>query len=655
MQDLGGLPAIGFLLARLARATSLDEIVVATPEHAKNDSLVAYVQELGYPVYRGSAEDVLDRYYHAALSQRAEVVIRVTGDCPLIDPGLVDLLFSRFTEAGVDYATNSTPATYPDGVNVEICTFEALERAWRESTRRYDREHVTPFLRDSGLFNWINVPAEADYSLQRWTVDEPEDLQVVKAVVDHYHPWTEFTWRDVLELSRTRPEMFEANRHLVRDEGSMIGNGEKLWKRARRILPGGSMLLSKRAEMFLPGRWPAYFSRAKGCSVWDLDGREFIDAGYMGIGTNTLGYGHPEVDSAVLETVAAGNLSTLNCPEEVFLAERLVAMHPWSDMVRFARSGGEINAVAIRIARAAAGRTKVAFCGYHGWHDWYLAANLGDESRLAGHLLPGLEPNGVPQQLKGTALPFTFNNFAELEAIAADPEVGVICMEVMRNVEPSPGFLEQVRALATAKGIVLMFDECTSGFRETFGGLHKKYGVEPDLATFGKTLGNGYAVTAVIGRRAVMEHAQSSFISSTFWTERIGSAAALRTLDVMEREQSWERITDIGQTVQARWLELAARHGLPLSTTGLPSMATYTIASPNAHAYKTLITQEMLKRGYLATTALYACLAHTPAVLDGYFEALDPVFGLIRQCQDGRSVDDLLEGPVSQVGFQRLN
>ena len=166
------------------------------------------------------------------------------------------------------------------------------------------------------------------------------------------------------------------------------------------------MLLSKRAEMFLPNQWPAYYSKASGCTVWDLDGKEFIDMSIMGVGTNILGYGNPEVDEAVQRAVTLGNMSTLNCPEEVALAEKLIEMHPWADMVRLARTGGEANAVAIRIARAASGKDNVAICGYHGWHDWYLSANIVSDESLDDHLLPGLEPKGVPQNLKGTVFPF---------------------------------------------------------------------------------------------------------------------------------------------------------------------------------------------------------------------------------------------------------
>jgi glutamate-1-semialdehyde 2,1-aminomutase len=655
MQPIAGVPMIGLLLERLARAKLVDQIVLATPRDDRDEPLVSYVRGLGYTVYQGSEQDVLDRYYRAASEARADTVVRVTGDCPLIDPDVVDSVCREFIDSGVDYVSNTLPPTFPDGLDTEVFSFDALETAWRDAKRPDQREHVTPFIRESGKFRRLNVANPEDHSPERWTVDDPEDLEVVRKVFDHFDPRRDFSWLEVLALRNSHPELFMSNRHLNRNEGAQLGSGQKLWTRAKRVIPGGSMLLSKRAEMFLPDQWPAYFSKAKGCRVWDLDGRELIDMSLMGIGTNSLGYGQPEVDDAVRKTITDGNMSTLNCPEEVYLAERLVELHPWGDMVRFARSGGEANAIAIRIARAAAGRDTVAFCGYHGWHDWYLAANLGDGQNLAGHLLPGLEPKGVPQNLRGSVLPFRYNDFAQLEQLTEDNDIGVIKMEVSRNLGPDKGFLESVRALATRKGIVLIFDECTSGFRQTFGGLHKLYGVEPDVAVFGKALGNGYAITAVLGKREIMEAAQGTFISSTFWTERIGPTAALKTLEVMERERSWERITQTGCRIGERWQALARKHELQLQLSGLPALIGFSFAGPDNLKYKTLITQEMLKKGYLATNSVYVCTEHTPEIVDQYFEALDPVFGLIKECETGRSVDGLLEGPVCHAGFKRLN
>jgi glutamate-1-semialdehyde 2,1-aminomutase len=655
MKPVGGVPMIQLLLSRLARAKSVNQIVVATSQNPVNAPLAAHVEKLGYAVTRGSESDVLQRYLDAARAAQADVVVRITGDCPLVDPALVDKAVEGFRAAGVDYFSNVNPPTYPDGLDIEVFTMASLERAGRETDRPYDHEHVTPYIRESGKFQQSGMRNDTDLSAMRWTVDEAEDFAVVEKVFGHFAPRTDFGWQEVLALQNAQPDLFAANQHLIRNEGAKMSTGQKLWKRAKKVIPGASMLLSKRAEMYLPEHWPAYFSKAKGCRVWDLDGRELIDMSLMAIGTNTLGYGDPEVDAAVLATVAAGNMSTLNCPEEVYLAEKLIELHPWADMARFARSGGEANAIAIRIARAASGKDKVAFCGYHGWHDWYLSANLGDDHNLAGHLLPGLDPRGVPQHLRGSVLPFKYNDFAELEALVNQHEIGVIKMEVSRNSDPDAGYLQKVRQLATDKGIVLIFDECTSGFRETFGGLHKKYGVEPDMAVFGKALGNGYAITAVIGRRAVMEAAQTTFISSTFWTERIGPSAAVKTLEVMGRVKSWETITQLGLDIRRRWQALGDKTGLKMTHWGIPALTGFTIDSPNALAYKTLITQEMLKKGYLASNSVYSCTQHTPDIVDGYFATLEPIFRLIRECEDGRDVMGLLEGPICHGGFKRLN
>lgn len=655
LRPINGTPMISLLLARLSRAREVDEVIVATSENPANDRLAEHVLTEGFACFRGSENDVLQRFVGAAQRHAADLVVRITADCPLTDPEIVDACIREFRSGEFDYLSNSRPATFPDGLDVEVMTRASLERADREAREPAEREHVTPYIRESEQFR-IGVMRNAeDLSALRWTVDEIADYAVVSRVFHHFAPRLDFSWREVLELQRTQPELFTDNEQIARNQGSSMGTGQKLWKRAKQVIPGGNMLLSKRPEMFLPEQWPAYFSRAKGCTVWDMDGNPFTDMCIMGIGTNTLGYGHPEVDDAVRATVDAGNMSTLNCPEEVWLAERLVELHPWADMVRFARSGGEANAIAIRIARAATGRDKVAICGYHGWHDWYLSANLADEQGLDGHLLPGLEPKGVPRNLKGTVLPFMYNDYEGLEALVRDHDIGVIKMEVSRNTGPEDSFLHRVRELASSKGIVLIFDECTSGFRETFGGLHKKYGVEPDVAMFGKALGNGYAITAIIGRQEVMNAAQSSFISSTFWTERIGPSAALKTLEVMERLSSWDLITRTGLDIRRRWQDLARKHFLELDHWGLPALTGFSFKGGNALAYKTLVTQEMLKKGYLAGNSVYVCTEHTPDVVDGYFEALDPVFALIRECEDGRDVTGLLEGPLCHAGFKRLN
>ncbi len=431
--------------------------------------------------------------------------------------------------------------------------------------------------------------------------------------------------------------------------------GQELYKKAKKIIPGGTMLLSKRPEMFLPDNWPSYFSKSKGCYVWDLDGKKYIDMSIMGIGTNTLGYGHDEVDSAVNDTIQKGNMSTLSCPEEVFLAEKLLEINNWANSVRFCRAGGEANALAIRIARAASGKDKIAICGYHGWHDWYLSVNHNSLNGLDDHLLPGLKPKGVPKNLKNTVFPFDYNDYEQLSSICDKNDIGVIKMEVIRNQGPENNFLQKVRDLATQRGIVLVFDECTSGFRETFGGIHKKYQVNPDLAMFGKTLGNGYAITAVVGVKEVMRYAEETFVSSTFWTERIGPTAALKTLEVMKKIESWNIITEIGLKVRNNWSNLFKKYNIESTISGIPSLSTYSFKE-NDLEIQTLITQEMLKKGFLASNRFYACIAHDNQVIDSYFNAFDETLKSISQIYDNKNeIVNRLDGPVRHSGFKRLN
>lgn len=651
LKEIAGTPALGLLMNRLSRSKKIDDIVLAVPTGTSDDDLVDWAENRGLKVFRGSELDVLSRFHGAAMSAKPDIVVRITGDCPFVDWTVVDSAIDLCISRRSGYVV--TDSSFADGLDVEVCDFRLLDQAAHEATDPFDREHVMPYVRRVAGDSATTLTWTRNMSAIRLTLDEPVDLDVLNRVASHFgHDL--FAAEDLDDLVQSHPELFSANAHLIRNEGALMTTGEKLWRRAKKVIPGGNMLLSKRSEMHLQKGWPSYFSRAKGCRVWDLDGNEYIDAGLFGIGTNILGFGHPRVDEAVMKTIADGNMSTLNCPEEVFLAERMVEMHPWSGMVRLTRSGGEACAVAVRIARAFSGKSAVAFCGYHGWHDWYLSANLSEDSNLDGHLLPGLMPAGVPRGLAGTARPFAYNDREALAGILEKGDVGVIFMEVRRGSEPDPGFLEGVRSLATQYGAVLIFDECTSGFRKTFGGIHLDYGVEPDIATFGKTLGNGYAINAVVGRTEIMQAAQDTFISSTFWTERIGPTAALATLDVMREEDATSRIHQTGTKVQNLWRELGRRHGLTVVPAGIPSISTYSIEGFDPIVAKTFVTQEMLKKGFIAGNALYASLAHTDDVLDAYAESLDGVFGDIAAVGSSEQLLRRLEGGPAQSGFQRL-
>lgn len=436
----------------------------------------------------------------------------------------------------------------------------------------------------------------------------------------------------------------------------MSDTGQRLYRHAKTLIPGGTQLLSKRPEFILPEGWPSYYRSVQGVEVTDLDGRTYIDMGHNGVGTCVLGAADPDVNAAVKRAIDDGSMSTLNCPEEVELAEQLCALHPWAAMVRYARCGGEAMAIAARIARSHTKKDTIAFCGYHGWSDWYLAANLADDHTLDGHVLPGLHPSGVPRGLQGSALPFRFNHVEELEAIVAQhgPTLAAIVMEPMRSSDPQPAFLQGVRDIATHTGAVLIFDEVTSGFRICPGGAHLTLGVEPDIAVFAKGMSNGYPMAAIIGRRTVMEAAQDTFISSTYWTERIGPVAALATIQKFCEKNVHEHLIRIGTLVQDGWKQAAHNAGLHIHVSGMKPLSHFDIVCDHPKAAQTLFTQLMLDRNYLAMSSVYATYAHNEQHIADYLAAATDVFGLIAEAIAHGTVLQQLTGPVAHAGFHRL-
>lgn len=435
-----------------------------------------------------------------------------------------------------------------------------------------------------------------------------------------------------------------------------MGKGQELWKRAIKVIPGGNGLLSKRPDRYAPDIWPTYFDKAKGVEIWDLDGKKYIDMAQMGIGAAILGYCNDEVDKAVKEAIDKGISTTLNCPEEVFLAEKLLELNPFAGGVKFARTGGEAMAIAVRIARAYSGKDKVAFSGYHGWSDWYIASNLTGENNLGDHLLPGLKPKGIPLGLSGTALPFEYNNIKALEALVSKNEIGVIVIEGARYDFPQKEFLDAIEHIAEERKIVVVTDEITSGWRMTDGGVYKLNGFKPDIVVYGKAMGAGYAISAIVGKKEVMDQAQETFISSTFWTERTGFAAALKTIEVLTKKRVWEHLIDIGTKIGEGWEALANKHGIKLHVTEFKPLISmkFEYVDQNA-AISTLFTQEMLKRGYLAATSVYVSMAHTDRVVDEYLKKADEVFALIAEAKKNGKVKECLETEIRNEGFRRLN
>ena len=426
-------------------------------------------------------------------------------------------------------------------------------------------------------------------------------------------------------------------------------NGIKLYNYAKKIIPGGTTLFSKRSELYLPNKWPAYFTKAKESNVWDLRGIKYLDM-FCAVGTSILGYSNIKINKSISEVIRKGNMTTLNCPEEVYLAKQIIKHHPWASMAKFTRGGGEANAVAIRIARSNTKKKNVAFCGYHGWHDWYLSANINSKKNLDQHLMPGLNYDGIPDNLKDTSFPFPYNNFQYLSKLIVKKNIGIIKMEVMRNMNPQNDYLQKIRNICNEKKIILIFDECTSGYRENMGGIHLKFKINPDIAIFGKALGSGFAINAIIGKEKIMQKAENTFISSTFWGERIGYTAALSSIKEFKRLKIFKKINDNGKMIKNIWSNLSKKNNVPIKVMGTNGIPSFEFCNDHAKN-KTFLTQEMLKNKILATNIVYINIFHNKNNIKRYANILDKIFYDIST----KNIKKILKSKVCYKPINRIN
>ncbi len=426
-------------------------------------------------------------------------------------------------------------------------------------------------------------------------------------------------------------------------------NGVELYRYAKKIIPGGTTLFSKRSELYLPNKWPAYYSQSKKTFLWDLEGKKYLDM-YCAVGTSILGYANNKINYDIQKVLKKGNMTTLNCPEEVLLAEKILKHHTWASMVKFTRGGGEANAVAIRIARSNTQKKNVAFCGYHGWHDWYLASNKNSKNNLDQHLMPGVRFDGIHENLKDTSFPFPYNNFDYLLKLVKKKNIGIIKMEVMRNVKPQKDFLKKIRNLCDKKKIILIFDECTSGYRQNMGGLHLKFRVNPDIAIYGKSLGSGFAINAIIGKREIMKKAENTFISSTFWGERIGFVAALSSIRQFQNSNIFKKVISNGKNIKKNWDKISKKYDVPIKIMGTDAIPSFQF-DKNHLKNKTFLTQEMLKNNILATNIVFVNIFHDPIIIKKYFNLMDKIFYIIKE----NKISKYFHSETSEKPINRLN
>jgi glutamate-1-semialdehyde aminotransferase/spore coat polysaccharide biosynthesis protein SpsF (cytidylyltransferase family) len=662
LADIAGDPMLIRVVQRVAAATTVGRVIVATSESPADDAVHALCAARGIACFRGSEDDVLGRFYEAAKTSGARVVVRITADCPLIDPAVIDKVVRSLESA--DYASNVLRYTYPDGLDVEAFTFAALERAWREATDLVDREHVTPYLRTSNKFRVVGVENETDLSHKqyRWTVDEEADLRFVRAVYERLRPLASrpFGMDDVLALLEDHQELLTMNASTLRNEGyyTSIANGPALeprprqlnksreWlARASRVIPTCSQTFSKAPTQFVKGVSPTFLSHAKGSHVWDVDGNEYID--YINaLGPTILGNDDAAVSEAVIRQVRAGAIFSLPHPLEVELAELLCELIPCAEMVRYGKNGSDATAGAVRVARAFTKREKVACSGYHGWQDWF----IGTTTRNAG----------VPGSVQELTKPFAYNDLHSLERIFHENrgEIACVIMEPVGVVEPLPGFLQGVRELCDRNGALLVFDEVVTGFRVHLGGAQTLYGVSPDLACFGKGMGNGFPISAVVGRRDVMATMDEVFFSFTFGGDAIGLAAALATIRELQSKPVIAHLWAQGERLKDGYNALAKHFRVDGVTQciGLPPRTVCTFAdAPNADSLvvRSIVQQELIKRGVLFLVGHNLCHTHSnedvEVTLRAHRSALEVLAAALASGDPAR----FLEGEPVQAVFRK--
>lgn len=659
LAEIGGEPMLAYVVNRVRRSRLVNKVVVATSDSAADDPIAELCERKNIPLFRGSETDVLDRYYHAGRTHAASTVVRITGDCPLIDPEIIDKVIAVYLEDGCDYASNTLVCSYPDGLDTEVFSFAALETAWRDARRAADREHVTPYLRTSKRFRLRNVKCELGRSLRhlRWTVDERRDLEFVRAIYDRLGQRKHFGWRDVLQLLDAEPNVARVNGGLMRNEGyyfslakeapvpeqtRSLRRSKELKERIDVVIPGGSQTLSKSSSQYVQGVAPGFLVRGRGSHVWDVDENEYIDYP-MALGPIILGHSYPAVDEAVKRQLGNGIAFSLPHPLEVAVAERLISMVPCAEMVRFGKNGSDATAGAVRLARAYTGRELIACCGYHGWQDWYIGTTTFNQ--------------GVPKAVQALTKTFDYNKIESLKQIFAEHpgRVAAVILEPVGVVEPQNEFLQQIRQLCHQEGALLIFDEVITGFRLGRGGAQEHFGVIPDLACFGKAMANGYPISAVAGRREIMSKFEDVFFSFTFGGEALSLAAALATMTEIAEQEVIAHLWEQGLKLQDGLNALARQFGIEkhVACIGLPPRTVVQFFDESGREslmIKSLFQQECLKRGILFSGGQNICFSHSNADVEHTLRVYRTAMEIVRDAIRQNNLNIKLEGePVRPV------
>lgn len=660
LMRIEGKPLLWHVAKRVQAAKLVDDVVVATSKSFKDDGIARLARENGIKVFRGSESNCLERYYKAAKTNNAGTIVRITGDSPLICPEIIDKVIKEFKKGKYAYATNTLLYTYPDGCDVEVFSFDALEKTWRECKDSLTAEHVTPYIKNSGRFKIKNVENKdrSDLSGYKWSVDKSEDIKFVRKIYKNlYRNGKIFSLKEILHFVREHPEIEKINKGFIINEGYYksiiesspvkpkkirINKSSKLKKKTENIIPGCSQTFSKAPTQFVQGVAPVFLENGKASHVWDVDGNEYIDYA-MALGPIILGHNYPRVSRVVKEAVEKSVTFSLPHRLETELAELLCQIIPCAEMVKFGKNGSDVTSAAVRVSRAYTRRDKVACSGYHGWQDWYVGTTT--------------MKRGVPEAVRELTLVFEYNKIETLEKIFAENKNKIACviMEPVGIVEPKNNFLQKVRDLTHRNGSVLVFDEVITGFRFSMGGAQEYFGVTPDLACFGKAMANGFPISAIAGRRKIMKLFKDVFYSFTFGGEIMSITAAIATIKELESKNVIKYLWEQGRKIKDGYNVLAREYGLGKITecTGFPPRTVIIFKDKSGKTdllLKSLFQQECIKRGILFTGGHNMCFSHSNSDIDYTLRVYRTVLEILKEAIKKDKVKGLLEGiPVKPV------
>ncbi len=655
LMDLGGQTALSRVTDAALAVPGVDKVVVATSVAPADDPIGAWCAERNLACYRGPEADVLARMHEAAEAEGADIVMRLTGDCPLLDPSVCAQVLLLFHRTDADYASNVDPPTWPDGLDCEVFAASALASAAALAGEVAEREHVTPFIRrNRSRYRIVNLDCPVPgLAAERWTLDTADDFRFLRATLAGLPVDRPTNLAEVLAVLADHPDI-GGSRETVQPrsvgEGSAatvierFHNSAEALRRTERTIPLGSQTFSKSHIQLPQGHAPAFVTHGDGGRIWDLDGNRYVDLS-CGLLAVLLGYRDADVDQAIRQQLNSGISFSLASELEEQLAERLVEIIPCAEMVRFGKNGSDATSACIRVARAATRRDRIAICGYHGWQDWYIGATSRSK--------------GVPGAVQELTMPFPYNDLDALHALfkTHPGEFAAVILEPMSVEEPAPGYLATLAELVRAEGSVLIFDEIVTGFRYALGGAQDYFGVTPDLAAFGKGMGNGMPISAIVGRAGLMSQMEEIFFSATFGGESLSLAASISVIDKMRREPVIETLWRNGETLADAATVLIKQFDLA-QVMQLRGMAPWKVVTFDDHAnvrkeaIRTLWVREMIRHGVFTLGSHNICYAHDERDISIVANAWEKSLGALCDALDSGALERNLPCPVIEPVFR---